>query len=42
MGRGTGAQGRVLLGVLDGLERAPEALIGLLAGNNIGKRLVRL
>ena len=28
--------------VLDGLERAPEALIGLLAGNNIGKRLVRL
>ncbi len=28
--------------VLDGLERAPEALVGLLAGNNIGKRLVHV
>ncbi|HRK46164.1 MAG TPA: NADP-dependent oxidoreductase, partial [Nocardioides sp.] len=28
--------------VYDGLERAPEALIDLLAGGNIGKRLVRI
>ena len=28
--------------VLDGLERAPEALVGLLAGNNVGKRLVHV
>ncbi len=28
--------------VLDGLERAPEALIGLLRGRNFGKQLVRL
>ncbi|MGI8750915.1 MAG: NADP-dependent oxidoreductase [Acidimicrobiales bacterium] len=28
--------------ILDGLERAPEALVGLLAGNNIGKRLVHV
>lgn len=28
--------------ILDGLEQAPEALIGLLAGNNRGKRLVRV
>lgn len=28
--------------ILDGLERLPDALIGLLAGDNIGKRLVRV
>lgn len=28
--------------ILDGLERAPEGLIGLLAGANIGKRLIRV
>lgn len=28
--------------ILDGLERAPEALVGLLAGNNIGKRVVHV
>lgn len=28
--------------IIDGLERAPEALIGLLTGTNIGKRMVRL
>jgi hypothetical protein len=28
--------------VLEGLERAPEALVGLLAGDNIGKRLVHV
>jgi NADPH-dependent curcumin reductase CurA len=28
--------------VVDGLERAPEALIGLLRGRNFGKQLVRL
>ena len=32
----------VLEEVLDGLESAPEGLIGLLAGDNIGKRLVRV
>ena len=28
--------------VVDGLERAPQALIGLLAGDNVGKRMVRV
>jgi len=28
--------------VLEGIERAPEALIGLLRGDNTGKMLVRL
>ena len=28
--------------ILDGLECAPQGLIGLLAGQNIGKRLVRV
>jgi NADPH-dependent curcumin reductase CurA len=28
--------------VVEGLERAPEALIGLLAGDNVGKRMVRV
>ena len=28
--------------VVDGLERAPEALLGLLSGENIGKMLVRI
>ena len=28
--------------ILDGLERAPEALIGMLDGNNRGKRAVRV
>jgi len=38
------AQGelKVVEDVLEGLERAPEALIGLLAGDNIGKRMVRV
>jgi hypothetical protein len=26
---------------MDGLESAPHALVGLLAGDNIGKRIVR-
>lgn len=33
---------RVLEDVLVGLDRAPEALIGMLAGENVGKRLVRV
>jgi NADPH-dependent curcumin reductase CurA len=28
--------------VIDGLENLPAALIGLLAGENIGKRMVRV
>ena len=28
--------------VVDGLERAPEALLGLLSGENIGKMLVKI
>lgn len=28
--------------IIDGLENTPAALIGLLAGENIGKRMVRL
>ena len=32
----------VLEDVMDGLECAPQALVGLLAGDNIGKRIVRL
>jgi NADPH-dependent curcumin reductase CurA len=28
--------------IVDGLENTPQALIGLLAGDNIGKRMVRL
>jgi hypothetical protein len=32
----------VLEDVMDGLESAPRALVGLLAGENIGKRIVRL
>lgn len=33
---------KVLEDILDGLDRAPEALVGLLAGDNVGKRLVRV
>jgi hypothetical protein len=33
---------RVVEDVIDGLERAPEALVGLLAGENVGKRMVRV
>ncbi|WP_354702496.1 NADP-dependent oxidoreductase [Paraconexibacter sp. AEG42_29] len=33
---------RVLEDVIDGLEQAPTALIGLLAGENLGKRMVRV
>jgi NADPH-dependent curcumin reductase CurA len=28
--------------IVDGLEKAPEAFIGMLAGRNLGKALVRL
>jgi NADPH-dependent curcumin reductase CurA len=28
--------------IVDGIERAPDAFIGMLKGQNIGKRLVRL
>ena len=37
-----GGQLKVLEDVIDGLESAPAALIGLLAGDNVGKRLVRV
>jgi NADPH-dependent curcumin reductase CurA len=33
---------KVVEDVLDGLERAPEGLIGLLHGDNLGKRMVRI
>jgi len=33
---------RVLEEVIDGLESAPRALVGLLAGDNVGKRMVRV
>jgi NADPH-dependent curcumin reductase CurA len=33
---------RVLDEVVEGLEAAPAALVGLLAGDNIGKRMVRV
>jgi NADPH-dependent curcumin reductase CurA len=33
---------KVVEDVVDGLDRAPEALIGLLAGDNVGKRMVRV
>lgn len=33
---------KVLQDVLEGLDSAPKALIGLLAGDNVGKRLVRI
>jgi NADPH-dependent curcumin reductase CurA len=38
------ADGRIKaeLDIFDGLERAPEALIGLFEGNNRGKRAVRV
>jgi NADPH-dependent curcumin reductase CurA len=38
------ADGRIKaeVDILDGLERAPEALIGMLDGNNRGKRAVRV
>jgi NADPH-dependent curcumin reductase CurA len=38
------AEGRLKVreDILEGLERAPEALIGLLRGENTGKRLVRV
>ena len=38
------AEGRIkaAVDVFDGLERAPEALIGLFEGNNRGKRAVRV
>ena len=28
--------------IIDGLENTPRALIGLLAGENVGKRMVRV
>jgi NADPH-dependent curcumin reductase CurA len=37
-----GGEVRAYEDVLDGLDRAPEALIGLLAGDNVGKRMVRV
>jgi len=37
-----GGELRVLEEVIDGLERAPDALIGLLAGQNLGKCMVRV
>ena len=33
---------KVVEDVIDGLERLPEALIGLLAGDNLGKRMVKV
>jgi NADPH-dependent curcumin reductase CurA len=38
------AEGRIkaMVDIIDGLERAPEALIGLFEGNNRGKRAVRV
>jgi NADPH-dependent curcumin reductase CurA len=38
------SEGRIKaeLDIIDGLERAPEALIGLFEGNNRGKRAVRV
>jgi NADPH-dependent curcumin reductase CurA len=33
---------KVLEEVLEGLDAAPGALVGLLAGDNVGKRLVRV
>jgi len=38
------AEGRLVIreDIVEGLERAPEALIGLLHGDNIGKRMVRV
>jgi NADPH-dependent curcumin reductase CurA len=33
---------QVLEDVIDGLEAAPSALVGLLAGENVGKRIVRV
>ena len=37
-------QGRIkaIVDIVDGLERAPEALIGLFEGTNRGKRAVRV
>ena len=28
--------------IMEGLENAPQALIGLLAGNNVGKRMIKV
>ena len=38
------AEGRLKIreDVLDGLDQAPRALVGLLGGDNLGKRLVRV
>jgi NADPH-dependent curcumin reductase CurA len=33
---------QVLEEVIDGLDAAPGALVGLLAGDNVGKRMVRV
>jgi NADPH-dependent curcumin reductase CurA len=33
---------KVLQDVMEGLDSAPRALIGLLAGDNVGKRIVRV
>ncbi|MDH3232050.1 MAG: NADP-dependent oxidoreductase [Alphaproteobacteria bacterium] len=38
----SGGKLKVVEDILDGIERAPEGLIGLLAGDNIGKRMVRV
>ena len=36
------AEVKVTEDIVDGLENAPQALIGLLAGENKGKRMVRV
>ena len=33
---------KVRVDIVDGLENTPAALIGLLAGDNVGKRMVRV
>ena len=38
----TSGQVKVPEDIMDGLENTPKALIGLLAGDNIGKRMVRV
>jgi NADPH-dependent curcumin reductase CurA len=37
-----GGQLKVHEDILDGLERAPRGLVGLLAGENRGKRMIRV
>ena len=33
---------KVLEDIVEGLQSAPRALVGILAGNNVGKRMVRV